>query len=76
MAVPDQQQQQAEIIHLGNVCRKCGEWWKAFYEEPSILAPMIVIYNEVPVDGCEECEGEDDGYPAGTDGADAGQKGD
>jgi hypothetical protein len=71
--VPDQQQQQAEIIHLGNVCQQCGEQWKAFYEDASILAPMVAEYNEVPVDGCEECEGED--YPAGTDGTGTGQAG-
>ena len=58
MALSDQLQQQAEIIHLGNVCRKCGEWWRVFYDDGSILAPMVAEYNEVPVDDCEECEGE------------------
>ena len=74
MTMPDQQQQQAEIVHLGNVCEPCGEWWRTFYEEASILAPIVVEYNEVVFDfDCEECEGEDDGYTEGTDDADAGQ---
>ena len=68
--MPDQQQQQAEIIHVGNVCQQCGQQWKAFYEDGSILAPIVVEYNEVTVNECEDCEGEGEGYPARTDGAD------
>ena len=62
--MPDQQQQQAETIHVGNVCQQCGEWWKEFYEDGSILAPIVVEYNEVTVNECEDCEGE--GYPDGV----------
>ena len=56
--MPDQEQQQAETIHVGNVCVTCGEQWKAFYDDGSILAPVAVEYNEVPVNDCEECEGQ------------------
>ena len=62
--MPDQQQQQAETIHVGNVCQQCGQQWKAFYDDGSILAPIVVEYNEVTVNECEDCEGE--GYPDGV----------